>query len=159
MKVLEALPRYEQRGQPFRAWLFVIVRNQGVSDVRKRSRLDVTDPVDMERQRGTEAREDSELRGLDWVSDRDLLNLIERLPLPQRQVLLLRFMLDMPHDQIATVLDRSSDDVRALQSRAVRFLRERLTPIRRGVGREHRIPMRRRAPPSRVLGGRRHALS
>src|SRR5690349_1679891 len=39
LKVLEGLGRYERRRQPFRAWLFVVVRNHAVSLLRKEDEL------------------------------------------------------------------------------------------------------------------------
>ena len=44
IKVMEALPRYEHRKEPFRGWLFVIVRNYSISQVKKQGRTDVVAP-------------------------------------------------------------------------------------------------------------------
>jgi RNA polymerase sigma-70 factor (ECF subfamily) len=132
-QIFEALPRYERRRQPFRAWLFVAVRNLALYRLRKLNRTQVTDPVEIDRarERGQAVSDDEGLNALNWVSDADLLVFVERLPLVQRQVLVLRFLLDMPSQEIAEVLGRSSSDVRMLQSRALRFLRARLAAVGR----------------------------
>jgi RNA polymerase sigma-70 factor (ECF subfamily) len=117
MKVLEALPAYERRGQPFRAWLFRIARNHAVDRLRDRGRIDVEEPARLELRAGG-----GESRSLDWLSDHDMLVFIERLPLTQRQVLVLRYMLDLTTREIAEVLDRSQASIRQLQSRALRRL-------------------------------------
>jgi RNA polymerase sigma-70 factor (ECF subfamily) len=117
LKVLEALPAYERRGQPFRAWLFRIARNHAVDRLRDRGRIEIEEPARLEL-----LASGGELRGLDWLSDQDMLVFIERLPLTQRQVLVLRYMLDLTTPEIAEVLDRSQASVRQLQSRALRRL-------------------------------------
>jgi RNA polymerase sigma-70 factor (ECF subfamily) len=119
LSVLEALPKYERRTQPFRAWLFRIARNHAVDRLRERGRLDIEEPARLDllaEPRGEDPRT------LDWLSDHDMLVFIERLPLTQRQVLVLRFMLDLSTAEIADVLDRSQASVRQLQSRALRRL-------------------------------------
>jgi DNA-binding CsgD family transcriptional regulator len=63
---------------------------------------------------------------LDWLDDKRLLALIEQLPLAQRQVIVLRYMLELRAVEIATVLDRSPEAIRQLHQRAMRFLRQRL---------------------------------
>jgi RNA polymerase sigma-70 factor (ECF subfamily) len=155
--VLESLPRYERRSQPFRAWMFVIVRRYALSTMQKQSRLDVTDPVQLsQRYESREAPADYAV--LDGLSDPDLIMLIERLPLAQRQVLLLRYMLNLTYAEAAEVLDRSIDDIRALHSRARRFLEARLTALGRSprVGRPERCrTFLRKAP---VLRARRFVL-
>jgi DNA-directed RNA polymerase specialized sigma24 family protein len=95
---------------------------------------------------------------LDWLSDRELVMFIERLPLAQRQVLALRYTADLSYDQIAAVLDRTPADVRMLQSRALRYLRERLAAISSGSERPSRIRMRRCPREATVLRARRWAL-
>ncbi|MDX6652412.1 MAG: hypothetical protein QOJ38_1193 [Solirubrobacterales bacterium] len=159
MQVLEALPRYEQRGRPFRAWLFTIVRNGALGHLQKHARVEATQPDLLDRHRENASAADQEMpSALRWISDRDLLLFVERLPLAQRQVLFLRFMLDLPAAEIGEVLGRSQDDVRALQSRGLRFLEQRLSAVgRRPVGRERariRGPLRQ----ARVLRARRWAL-
>jgi hypothetical protein len=83
----------------------------------------------------------------------------ERLPLEQRQVLLLRFMLDLPHSQVASVLGRTPVEVRDLQRRALSFLRARLTAVGRDVRPERGARMIRRRGHAYVLRKRRFSLT
>jgi RNA polymerase sigma-70 factor (ECF subfamily) len=162
MSVWQALPRYEVRaGIAFRRWLFVIARHAVLSDLKRRGRVDVLEPDELALVTGAEAAPEDgagALPLLDWISDRDLLLFIERLPEAQRQVLALRYLLDLPYSEIARVMDRSQVDVRSLHSRGVRFLRARLAGLGR-AGRDSR-PVRMRSPLRQppVIGARRWAL-
>jgi RNA polymerase sigma-70 factor (ECF subfamily) len=159
-KVLEAIGRYERRGQPFSSWLFVVVRNHALSEIERQRRDDLVDPADFGHKNHVDTGgEDELLADLDWISDRELVMFIERLPLAQRQVLVLRFMLDLPYTQIAQAMGRSETDVRMLQSRALRFLRQRLAAVGRGPLTKER-PARMRSPVRalRVVRNRRFAL-
>jgi hypothetical protein len=74
----------------------------------------------------------------------------------QRQVLMLRYMMDLTTTDIAAILGRSNEDVRALQSRALRFLQQRLTALGRAPhGRQPTIQMTRRRGGAPVLRARR----
>ena len=168
-EVFESLGSYKvQPGRPFRAWLFAVVRNQALMSLRRAQRVEVMDPAELDRRREAVGDEDVDLGGLDWITDSDLVVFVRLLPLPQRQVLLLRFLLDMPGTEIAETLGRSHEDVRTLQHRAVRFLEERLTAIGRGpdgeererkeASRDDQAPVRRCDPPANVLRARRYAL-
>ena len=158
VKLYEALPRYEDRGQPFRAFLFVIARNHAINELRQRRRLDPVDPVEIDRYR--EPVEAAAEAQLPWVSDRELLALIERLPVAQRQVLVLRFMLDLSHAQIAQILERNPEDVRALLYRALSFMRTRLAALGRTKDSSvQRMPMQRRPSATPVSQARRKALA
>jgi RNA polymerase sigma-70 factor (ECF subfamily) len=158
MKVFENIHRYERRRQPFRAWLFTIVRNYAVSDLRKTGRMTPVQPDVLERQRDEPVAGDVDIKSLTWLSDHDLLLFIERLPIPQRQVLMLRYMLDLSTAEIGEVLGRGQDDVRQLHSRALQFLRQRLAAVGRTSPRSDPMPMRRAPSPRSVLRSRRFAL-
>ncbi|MDX6632089.1 MAG: polymerase sigma-70 factor, subfamily [Solirubrobacterales bacterium] len=157
LQVLEALPRYERRAQPFRAWLFTIVRNYGIQQAQRQGRVDLVDPATLDRRRDGVAP-DAELHALDWVSDKDLLLFIERLPAAQRQVLVLRFMMGLSSAEIARVLDRNPDSVRRAQSRALSFLRRRLTAVGRESSRGDLAGARGYLRQARVVRARRFAL-
>jgi RNA polymerase sigma-70 factor (ECF subfamily) len=160
VKLLEALPRYELRSSPFRAWLFTIVRNHLRRELQRRSRVELSEPGTLREETGCleDAEFDAQVRALSWISDKDLLLFVERLPVAQRQVLLLRYMLDLTHEQTAAVLGRSYEDVRKLQSRALNFLRARLAAVGRAPTRS-RPGMVRRRREARVLRWRRFALT
>jgi RNA polymerase sigma-70 factor (ECF subfamily) len=156
IKAMDALPRFELRAdRPFRAWLFRIARNEVLTSLRKSGRWTPEEPEVIGRREPNAV--DNAAPTLDWISDADLLVLIERLPEPQRQVITLRYMLDLTTDEMCTVLERTPDAVRKLEHRALRFLEQRLATLREG--RSVRAPMlvrMRRAP---VLGSRRFALA
>jgi RNA polymerase sigma-70 factor (ECF subfamily) len=160
LRVLESIGRYELRPQPFRAWLFAIVRNHAISYLRKHSRLDVVAPADLDRRRdGPDELSATEGDVLDWISDREVLLLVRRLPLAQRQVLMMRYMVGLDTSQIAAILERTPTDVRTLEYRARRFLRQRLASLGRDPRTGARIRMRRWPKTATVLRARRFALT
>lgn len=131
-KVLEALPGYERRKQPFRAWLFTIVRNYAIDELRKRQRFQLEPEEEIDHLRESRAPEELQPPSLEWIADRDLLLLVEQLPPTQRQVLILRYMMDLGSGEVGEILGRSPSDVRNLHYRAVGFLRDRLGAISHG---------------------------
>jgi RNA polymerase sigma factor (sigma-70 family) len=158
INVLRALPRYELRSQPFRAWLFTIVRNLAVTGIRRRYRVELADPTEIDRHRDRPVAEESDLSALDWISDRELLMFVERLGLLQRQVLVLRYMMGLSNSEIARILDRSTNEVAVIHHRATSFLRDRLAALGRAPTHGRRSRMARCRPKARVLRSRRFAL-
>ncbi|HVE68128.1 MAG TPA: sigma-70 family RNA polymerase sigma factor [Solirubrobacteraceae bacterium] len=128
IRVLEALPNYERRDVPFRAWLFRIVRNDAINRLRQRQRLTVESPdevVEQGERVGAAAPPGDD--AVDWIGDTHLLAMVERLPLSQRQVVVLRYMMDFNTVEIGELLDRSPEAIRQLHHRAMRYLRQRVT--------------------------------
>jgi RNA polymerase sigma-70 factor (ECF subfamily) len=160
IRVLEALPSYERREVPFRAWLFRIVRNAAINRMRQSSRLTLETPDEMARH--TETSGDMPAAdSLEWLEDHQLVAWIEQLPLAQRQVIVLRYMLELKGNEIATVLDRTPEAVRQLHQRAMRFLRQRMgqrTPGGQAAPQRRSRPktMTRRSTGSPVLEARRY---
>jgi RNA polymerase sigma-70 factor (ECF subfamily) len=157
MHVFEHVDRYERRDKPFRAWLFTIVRNVALMRLRKEGRVDIVDPAELGRRREGAAPQD--LHVLDWISDRDLMVFVERLPDAQRQVLVMRYLLGLSSAEIAAAIDANPEAVRQMQSRATRTLEKRLVSVgRRAPARGRRATMRAGVRQAPVLRHRRFAL-
>jgi RNA polymerase sigma-70 factor (ECF subfamily) len=161
IRVLEALPKYERRDVPFRAWLFRIVRNDAINRLRQRQRLTVESPEDLA-ERGEQVGARTAGAGsedaIDWIGDARLLAMVERLPLSQRQVVVLRYMMDFNTVEIAELLDRSPEAIRQLHHRAMRYLRQRVTREEdesAGYRRSQRKAVTRLPRPSPVLHARK----
>jgi RNA polymerase sigma-70 factor (ECF subfamily) len=158
VKVFEALPRYRSH-KPFDHWLFTIVRNAAFDVLRRTGRIELEEMEVLNRRRERPADDAAALSVLDWIADNDLAFLVERLPLAQRQVLLLRYLLDLTSAEAARVLSRTPGDVRILQHRALRFLEERLDALgRRPVSSRKPDPMRAPIRHDPVIRNRRFML-
>ncbi len=124
MKAWEKLHTYKaQRGVPFGAWLFRIARHtvidayrsfRGFSEVPE----ELYDP-DVLNRADTKVKRDDMLKMVN-----DSLN---KLPTRYREVLLLAYMADLPHSEIARVLHLTEGAVRILKFRALKKL-ETLLP-------------------------------
>jgi RNA polymerase sigma-70 factor (ECF subfamily) len=158
IRALRGLERFEFRGSPFEAWLFRIVRNHTLNVKRRAAPVSPAEPARIDLWRDDRERRAAIGSGRPG-RDQDLLVFIERLPPPQRQVLVLRYKVGLDWADIAAVLDRSSGAVRQLEQRALSYLRRRLEAVEQGpTSRTDALPMARRIRPSPVSLQRRFAL-
>jgi DNA-directed RNA polymerase specialized sigma24 family protein len=63
---------------------------------------------------------------LSWLSEREVAAQVELLPRAQREVIVLRYLLDLPYDEIAPLVGETPRGARHLHTRAIRVLEGRL---------------------------------
>lgn len=119
---LANLARFEWRGAPFAAWLFRIAANAIVDRAKSRGRRAAND-VEVEDIPGPA----DTVAELDEIENRArLFKLVERLPIDQSRVIVMRFAEQKSIREIATALRRSEGAVKQLQFRGLQNLRVRL---------------------------------
>ena len=119
-RALVHLPRYEDRGKPFEAWMFTIVRNLARDGGRKKGReIPLMDH--------DEAQDDWPGVDLIRTENRAAVKVaVRQLPEVQRRVVVLRFGHEWSVKQVADELCKSEAAVKQLTYRAVNRLRELL---------------------------------
>jgi DNA-directed RNA polymerase specialized sigma24 family protein len=95
---------------------------------------------------------------LDWLSDDELVLLIERRPRPERHVLVLRYFAGLGFAEIGEVMAVAATDAVALHKAAVDSLDATLAAVTRSPRVEDRHPMGRLIQQTPVLHRRRRAL-
>lgn len=120
MKALKAIPRYQDTGRPFAAWLYQIAVN-AIADRYRMQRPsqpleDFHDLAVMGPPLEEEAVHHDEMQRI-WF-------LIEQLPAQQRTALILKFQEDMKIEDIAVAMGKSSGAVKLLIHRGVSKLRQ-----------------------------------
>jgi len=108
-----------QEGTDLRAWLFTILHNLYVNEVRRSSRWGAEVPVD-----DVAAALLIEENATDTLHLRDLHRALKRLPESQRQVILLVGLEGMRYEQVAQILNIPIGTVRSRLSRGREMLRE-----------------------------------
>ena len=119
---LANLARFEWRGAPFSAWLYRIAANAIVDRSKSSSRRAVSE-VDVEDLPGS-AETGAELDEIEHRAR--LFKLVERLPIDQSRVIVMRFAEQKSIREIATALARSEGAIKQLQFRGLQNLRVRL---------------------------------
>jgi RNA polymerase sigma-70 factor (ECF subfamily) len=125
LKMIEALPRYEQRGVPFAAWAFRLARNTVIDFERTRHPHTALDAIP---DRPDEVAGPAELAELE--ADRAAVRgAIATLTPEQRDVVTYRFFAGLSPAEIGALMGRREGSVRALQFRALTALRSRLGAV------------------------------
>ncbi|MPZ99410.1 MAG: sigma-70 family RNA polymerase sigma factor [Dehalococcoidia bacterium] len=120
LKAWQAIPRYEHRGVPFRAWLYRMAHNQMVDYFRSRRPTTGLDGVDVPED--GEAEERVLIREVHERLEQALLHLSE----DHRRVLVLRFLMEKSAREIGEIMGRKEVTVRGLQMRALQALRREI---------------------------------
>jgi RNA polymerase sigma-70 factor (ECF subfamily) len=111
-----------QEGTDLRAWLFTILHNQHVNEVRRSVREGTTVPVE-DMASALPIKENA----TDSLQLRDLHRAIGRLPEEQRQAILLVSLEGMSYEQVARILNIPIGTVRSRLSRGRETLRVLMT--------------------------------
>ena len=126
LAVATRIGQFEGDWSDFRAWFFSIARRR-LADHRRtgaRRRTDVVDATIFDADPGPESTEQVVL---DTLAGQEAAKLIaSTLSGDQAEVLLLRVLGDLDVDQVAAIMERSSNWVRVTQHRAARTLAKRV---------------------------------
>ncbi len=123
LKAWQAIPRYEQRGLPFKAWLYRMAHNQMVDHFRTHRPTSDLEGVDVPEDA------EAEQRVLETERNERLGAALERLSEDHRRVLVLRFLMEKRAREIGEIMGRKEVTVRGLQMRALRALRKEIEAI------------------------------
>ena len=125
--VFRGLESFQGDGADFRSWVFRIARNKLIDDHRRRGRRPATAPA-------AAAGEPAHADTYGSLVDRDLLRgPLSTLTDRQREVVVLRFVLDVSIAEVAAITERPVTAVKAPQPRALAALRRALAEDERVV--------------------------
>ena len=119
--VLSALPRYQDMGRPFASFVFGIASHKVADAVRNASRLAI--PTE-DLPDGPDDRPGPEETVVAYIEAERVRSLLARLPLHQRELLVLRVLTGLSAEETGRALGMSAGAVRVAQHRAIARLRE-----------------------------------
>ena len=118
-RYLQSLSKGGGPRENLRAYLYRTAHNWVIDHFRRNSKeavsiqaIDMVDPIDSPANQLSIDQEREKVR-----------KALLRLPIDQQQVIMLRFLDDLPHEQVAEIMGRTIEATRALQYRALSALR------------------------------------
>jgi RNA polymerase sigma-70 factor, ECF subfamily len=120
---IEGLPRFRGPVETLGGWLLRIARHD-LSDYRRRQARRLVQPLDdlLEEAALAGGAVDPEELALDRVEGDPVLAALRQLTRDQREVLLLRMVADLTAPEVAGILNKSTEAVKALQHRGLASL-------------------------------------
>lgn len=127
LKAWEGIERYTDLGFPFGTWLYQISRNLVIDHYRSSMKS-----------RGDASIESLELMGEDLVAETRPIDVeidaklalgkiaaaIQKLKDVEQDVVIMRFIEDLPHEEVARVIGKSEGAVKLIQHRAIKNLKQ-----------------------------------
>jgi RNA polymerase sigma-70 factor (ECF subfamily) len=125
LRIIDNIANFEWRGLPFGAWVFRIARNEVVSHVRRQKSRGTT--AQLTESIPDEGRDHTEQVEID-LTFRVVKQAIEKLPEAQRQVVSLRFVAGLSVAETAQALNKTENNVKVLQHKAIARLQQLMGP-------------------------------
>ena len=125
LKAWQALPDFQKRANPFSSWLYKIAKNTVIDYYKKKKEITLDKPIEDLKQikdekndpvKITEQKEKVKILG----------QLIKQLNEDQQEVIILKFIQELSNKEIAQLMQKSEEAIRALQYRGLKALREKL---------------------------------
>ena len=123
LRAWENVGSYKHQGHPFSSWLYRIARNAVVDHYRRGVPQVSIEDISPEMLGADDSLLDSIDEKVRWDS---LLGAIKTLGAVEQDILIMRFVEDLPHKEIAEAVGRSEGAVKVIQHRALRKLKEAL---------------------------------
>jgi len=124
MAVMTALPRYQDQGRPFMAFVYGIAAHK-VADAHRAAGRNKSEPVDeLPEQMATDGG--PEQQALDSDAGRRMNALLTTLPEKQREVLVLRVVVGLSAEETAAAIGSTAGAVRVAQHRALAKLKKEI---------------------------------
>ncbi|PIY68840.1 RNA polymerase subunit sigma-24 [Candidatus Roizmanbacteria bacterium CG_4_10_14_0_8_um_filter_39_9] len=119
-KAWENITKFKEHRGTLKAWLYMIAKNVVVDHYRKAKPTIALD----ENITGVNSVIETEIEKNEDI--RQLMSCLNQLTTEQKQVITMKYIEDMSNQEIAQILNKQEDAVRALQHRALQKLRELL---------------------------------
>lgn len=124
MAVMTALPRYQDQGRPFMAFVYGIAAHK-VADAHRAAGRNKSEPVEeLPEQMATGGG--PEQRAIDSDAGRRMNALLTKLPEKQREVLVLRVVVGLSAEETAAAIGSTAGAVRVAQHRALAKLKKEI---------------------------------
>ncbi len=129
IRALEGLPKYTNQGKPFVSWLYRIAHARVVDFYRQSKRRPQTDieavPIAVQM--------DMDIKVMRRQAAQILREAIATLTDEQQQVIILRFVEGMSINEVASIMDKRANAIKALQHRGLRSLARHLASNELGL--------------------------
>ena len=121
VKAWNAIKSCKGRGRTFSSWIYRIAHNHMINSQRNNNR---NISMGMESLTAVSDRRQE----IENTTDKyELTELLDELPLNQKQVLILKFLEGMSNSEIAKIMNKSEGAIRILQMRGLSSLRQNIT--------------------------------
>ncbi len=121
LAVMTALPRYEDQGRPFMAFVYGIASHK-VADAHRNVSRNKSDPM-AEVPDVVSTDQGPEQRALDSEASRQVNELLQTLPEKHREILILRMVMGLSAEETANAVGSTAGAVRVAQHRAIAKLK------------------------------------
>ncbi|AQA01624.1 RNA polymerase subunit sigma [Mycobacterium sp. MS1601] len=125
LAAMQALPRYQDQGRPFLAFVYGIAAHK-VADAHRAAGRNKADPTDVVPERfSVDAGPEQLAMNADSAARMDAL--LKILPEKQREILILRVVVGMSAEEVAEAVGSTAGAVRVAQHRALARLKSEIT--------------------------------
>jgi len=123
LKVFQSIERYQEKNKSPLAYFFTVARNTVIDYRKKKKEIKISEPEKIFNQITDSA--DNPLEQLEKAdTSKTLLRAISQLTDEQQEVIILKFINDLPNKEISDLFGKTEEAVRQLQCRALKSLRK-----------------------------------